>query len=64
MRPAVREELDLDAIGPFHVRWYPNRTAGPFHGRADLAEYIQAHGLDRPAELLMPFEAQDVEAVA
>lgn len=54
----LQHELDLDNIGPFHVRWYqpvgdaPFREAGPFHSRAELAEHLQRHGLRRPDELL------------
>lgn len=51
------DELDLDNIGPFHVRWYqPNHTAGPFRSRNELAEHLQANNLPRPAELLADFE--------
>lgn len=47
------DELDLDTIGAFHVRWYqPDHTAGPFHSQRELAEYLQAKNLPRPPELL------------
>lgn len=56
-----RDELDLDTIGAFHVRWYqPSRTAGPFHSRRELVEHLRIHALPRPDELLAPFDTQEV----
>jgi hypothetical protein len=49
-----RVEVGLDAIGPFHARWYQPEplTAGPFHSAEELAEHMRRHGLPRPFELL------------
>ncbi|MEV5944405.1 hypothetical protein [Streptomyces sp. NPDC051994] len=51
------EELDPEALGGFHVRWYAHhggRSVGPFCTMDEVTTYMTEHGLPSPDELLAP----------